>query len=207
MPDPRDLTPTRSVHLELRDERRMVREGYGFLDEKRIMLASEILDQLRHYDAGFRRYTDCQAEAAAALGAAAARHGLDGLAVYPARDVREATLEIDNRRFLGVAQIAAKWDDTAAGATYAPVNPSPEARHCAALFARLLGHAAELAAIAGNLRRLAAEYGRTERRARALENVVLPEIDESVRFVGEQLDAVDQEEAIRVRFAGAGNNR
>jgi hypothetical protein len=29
----------------------------------------------------------------------------------------------------------------------------------------------------------------------------LPEIDESVRFVEEQLDAVDQEEAIRVRYA------
>jgi V/A-type H+-transporting ATPase subunit D len=206
MPDARDLTPTRSVHLELRDERRMVREGYGFLDEKRIMLASEILVQLRQYDAGFRRYSDCQAEAAAALAAAAARHGLDGLSVYPMRDLAEATLEIKNRRFLGVAQITAKWNDTAAAATYSPLNPSREARHCADLFARLLGHAAELAAIAGNLRRLAAEYGRTERRARALENVVLPEIDESVRFIGEQLDAFEQEEAIRVRYAGVDND-
>ena len=206
MPAARDLTPTRSVHLELRDERRMVREGYGFLDEKRIMLASEILAQLKRYDAGFRRYSDCQAEAAAALAAAAAKHGLDGLEVYPALDLRETRLELENRRFLGVAQIAAKWDDSAAVATYPALNPSPEARHCAALFARLLGHAAELAAIAGHLRRLAADYSRTDRRARALENVVLPEIDESVRFVGEQLDAVDQEEAIRVRYAGVGDD-
>jgi V/A-type H+-transporting ATPase subunit D len=60
-----------------------------------------------------------------------------------------------------------------------------------------------MSACAGNLRRLAREYTRTERRARALENVVLPEIDVSLRFVEEQLDAVDQEEAVRVRNAAA----
>jgi V/A-type H+-transporting ATPase subunit D len=52
-----------------------------------------------------------------------------------------------------------------------------------------------------SLHRLIREYVRTERRARALENVVLPEIDESLRFIEEQLDAVDQEEAVRVRNA------
>ena len=54
------------------------------------------------------------------------------------------------------------------------------------------------------LRRLIREYVRTERRARALENVVLPEIDGSLRFIEEQLDAVDQEEAVRVRNAARG---
>jgi len=65
----------------------------------------------------------------------------------------------------------------------------------------MAGHAAA-AACAGNLRRLAREYSRTERRARALENVVLPEIDVSLRYIEEQLDALDQEEAVRVRNAG-----
>ena len=57
---------------------------------------------------------------------------------------------------------------------------------------------------AANLRRLIDEYRRTERRARALENVLLPEIDHSLRFIEEQLDAVDQEEAVRVRNAARG---
>ena len=60
-----------------------------------------------------------------------------------------------------------------------------------------------VAACVASLRRLVREYVRTERRARALENVVLPEIDGSLRFIEEQLDAVDQEEAVRVRNAGA----
>jgi V/A-type H+-transporting ATPase subunit D len=79
--------------------------------------------------------------------------------------------------------------------------PTPEARACAEAFLRLLVSQAPVAACVGNLRRLVGEYVRTERRARALENVVLPEIDGSLRFIDEQLDALDQEEAVRVRNA------
>lgn len=40
---------------------------------------------------------------------------------------------------------------------------------------------------------------RTERRARAIENVLLPEIEWSLKFVDEQLEILDQEEIARVR--------
>jgi V/A-type H+/Na+-transporting ATPase subunit D len=50
-----------------------------------------------------------------------------------------------------------------------------------------------------NLRRLMREYVRTERRARAIENVLLPEIEWSLRFIDEQLEILDQEEIARVR--------
>ena len=36
----REVTPTRSVALELADERRLMRQGYEFLDEKRMLLAT-----------------------------------------------------------------------------------------------------------------------------------------------------------------------
>ena len=42
---------------------------------------------------------------------------------------------------------------------------------------------------------------RTERRARALENVILPEIESDIRYVESQLVSIDQEESIRVREA------
>jgi V/A-type H+-transporting ATPase subunit D len=45
----REITPTRSAALELADEHRLMRQGYEFLDEKRMLLATEILRQLRAY--------------------------------------------------------------------------------------------------------------------------------------------------------------
>jgi V/A-type H+-transporting ATPase subunit D len=58
-----------------------------------------------------------------------------------------------------------------------------------------------MAAVSGNLLRLADEYRRTERRARALENVLLPEIAQALKVIEEKLEAGDQEEAIRVRLS------
>ena len=82
------------------------------------------------------------------------------------------------------------------------IDPSPEAKACRAAFERLLGAAADLGARAGNLRRLAREYRRTERRAKALENVLLPEVEEAIKRVDEQLDTMDREEITRTRWAG-----
>ena len=42
-----DLTPTRSLLIALADERRTMREGYAFLDEKCLLLAGEMLRQVR----------------------------------------------------------------------------------------------------------------------------------------------------------------
>jgi V/A-type H+-transporting ATPase subunit D len=42
-------------------------------------------------------------------------------------------------------------------------------------------------------------YVRTERRARAIENVLLPEIAWSLKYIDEQLEILDQEEIARVR--------
>ncbi len=202
MADRRQATPTRSELLGLRDERQLIREGYQFLDEKRIILAHEVLRQLSTYTDVRSRYRSLHAEAVAQLAAATARHGLEGLAVYPPRQALPGGPDHRIRRFLGLDIL--EFEGLAAEAPDrpdAPAFPSPEAERCAASFAQLTGLAAELALLYANLLRLIAEYRRTERRARALENVLLPEIDASIHFMEEQLEAIDQEEALRVRFA------
>ena len=77
------LTPSRSVVLELREERRAMADGHMFLDEKCLLLAGEILRELREYAALARHVANARAEAAASLKAALARHGLEGLQVHP----------------------------------------------------------------------------------------------------------------------------
>ena len=54
---------------------------------------------------------------------------------------------------------------------------------------------------AGNLERLRLEYRRTERRTRALEDVLMPEIDLTIKELETRLEEIEQEEAIRVRQA------
>lgn len=191
-------SPTRSAVLELQDERRAMRDGYQFLDEKRMALAAEMLAELRRYEADRRRFLEQQAAAAQALRAAVARHGLDGLQVYPPVQVDHASLSLTPRQLLGVRLVAANFEYEA-GRGSDPVQPSPEAETCRRQFAALIAQTAGLAATAGNLERLRYEYRRTERRARALEEVLMPEADQTIRELEGQLEEMEQEDAIRVR--------
>lgn len=199
MPD-QDRLPTRSTLLELREERQIMQEGYRFLDEKRLLLAAEILRQLADYETAMGEFRAHQQAAMDALRVAVARHGLEGLSLYPGAGV---TLPAPPRayNFLGVRLLAAlEQPDPPPGETAPADDPSPQARRCAEAFHRLLLRARDLALLSGNLHRLMDDYRRTERRARALEDVLLPETRAAIHQLEEQLDDLDQEEAIRVRL-------
>jgi V/A-type H+-transporting ATPase subunit D len=197
----RELSANRSTALELREERQLVREGYEFLDEKRMLLAAEILRGLERYHVARAAWLALHERARILLFDAAARHGLDALMVYPALQLEKFAIVQHTRRAMGIAIVEAQADLASAPAALAAVDPSPEASACAAIHLELLREAVPLAALERSLRRLAAEYRRTERRARALENVLMPELEQALRFVEEQLELYELEENVRVHEA------
>ena len=194
-------TVSRSIWLELKDELRLVTDGYEFLDEKRILLAAEMLTQRDAYREARRRFLALCEAAAVALKQAAEDQGLDGLQVYPAAEQEAARLKIERRSCIGQIMLTARFESADAPSAMAPVRPSRTVRDCQEAFRVLLSSGAELAAMAANLHRLNHEYRRTARRVRALENVVLPEIRDDLASMEEHLELVEQEEAIRVRTA------
>jgi V/A-type H+-transporting ATPase subunit D len=196
----REVLPTRSAAIELADERKLMRQGYEFLDEKRMLLATEMLRQLREYQQGSERLIAATHSAGEALAAAVERHGLDQLQVYPVPDAPSAP---DHHRtlFLGLAILSARQPAKPDAAAPAAIDPSPEAKACRAAFERLIWLAADIGLRAGNLARLAREYRRTERRAKALEKVLLPEVEDAMKRVDEQLDTMEREETIRTRWS------
>ncbi len=200
----RTTTASRSAFLDLRDEQRLVNDGYEFLDEKRILLAAELLRQRNAWREANAAFMERWHEAAQALPAAAADQGLEGLLVHPRYTLDTARLDVAARPYVGQVMLEAAMEIGATGLTREPVRPSPEVRRCADAFRALLEAAVPLAAITANLERLMREYRRTERRVRALENVVLPEIRQDLAAMEEHLDLNEQEEVIRVRSLRAG---
>jgi V/A-type H+-transporting ATPase subunit D len=206
VPNRTEYSPTPSVLMELREERNVVREGYRFLDEKRLLLAAEILRRLQHYREMRARFDSEYEQAAHALRRAVARHGLHGLQVYPAGSLAGASLSTRRRRFLGVPLQSVQMEFAQQPPREA-VDPSPEARQCAETFGKVLSLSAEMAVVTANLERLLEEYHRTSRRARALEDVILPELDEAVSEVAGRLEELDQEESVRTHFRNPGVGR
>ncbi|HEX7441512.1 MAG TPA: V-type ATP synthase subunit D [Caldimonas sp.] len=198
-----DANPTRSAVIEMKDERRAMHEGNVFLDEKCLLLAGEILRELDRYGQLQGEFLLLHETALAALQAAVARHGLEGLEVYPPADLSAAQVRFAARSLMGVRLQRAEW---LAGAAPAPeaVLPSPEAQACRQAFAGVLAWAAELAAVSGNLERLSLEYRRSVRRARALQDVMLPELDRSIGDIEGRLEELEQEDAIWMRQGATG---
>lgn len=191
--------PTRAAVLELRAERLVVEEAYEFLDEKRLLLAAELLRELRRYEQLLAGLGEKTRLANRRLAGAVRRHGLQGLLVYPVADLSGARVAVSRRNLMGVTLQETELQIPDAGARTPASNPSPEALHCGDSFRELVGLSAVLAGISGNLYRLYAEYRLTERRARALENVILPEIEQALGRLGARLEEQDLEDTLRAR--------
>lgn len=197
--------PTRAALLTLEQEQHLVREGYDFLDEKRLLLAAEMLRLLPEYEQLTERFRQEHAAASEAFARAVARHGLQGVTVYPAETLDQAYIDYQRRSFLGVVQQDTPLRGIEQRIPHRPSpRPSPEAREARTQFEALLGLAATLAGLSGNLYRLLDEYRRTERRARALEYVLLPEIAQAITEIETRLEEIDLEEAVRVRVPHTG---
>jgi V/A-type H+-transporting ATPase subunit D len=201
----REAIPTHSAFLDLKEERAGMQEGYRFLDEKRLILASEILAALAVYSRELAAFRADYAAAGQALRGAVARHGLEGLSLYPPVPQPDAEVRVTERSVLGVRVQETQWPTPPAGGLgpEAPeaLDRSPEGDACRTAFRALIPRCARLADLAANLERLRAEYARTARRARAMEDVLLPEIDATLAAIDTALEELEREEAVRVRRA------
>ena len=189
---------SRAALLALRRDRRVIEEGHRFLDERRVALAHELLRRARAY-AGHRAALLARHEQLRrALGDAVGRHGLEGLQVYPAAQARASVRRRDSE-FLGLRLVDAVALEFGDAAPVDAVWRTSEAARCGAVARELAQESAALAGEVASLLRLVNEYRRTERRVRALENIVLPEARADERRLEAALEEVDQEEVMRSR--------
>ena len=194
-----EQAPTRAAVLELRAERGVVEEAYNFLDEKRLLLAAELLRQLDRYQALSDQLAEMTRQARDGLLAAVRRHGLQGLDVYPPVSLESVRIETSRRNLMGVTLLETSAVMPEAVPAPPAAYPSAEAAACREVFRELFILGAQQAGVSGNLYRLLAAYRATERRARALENVILPEIEQLLDRMTTYLEEIDMEDAIRAR--------
>ncbi len=193
------VIPTQSAFLELREERAGLQEGARFLDEKRLILAAELLRELGRFEHERGIFEADYAIAAETLRAATARHGLEGLLLYPSLPAPTGGGRFTTRSVLGVPLIDLELEDGAERRASTSVAASPEADACREAFGGLIARAARLATMGANLERLRREYARTARRARALEDVLLPEMDATLEAIASALEEQEREESARAR--------
>ena len=193
---------SRAELLELRREHEVVEEGHRLLDERRVLLARELLARLKAFDQRFDTFAEREKQAHAALIEATERMGLEQLEVYPPLDLSALETVRETVKFIGI-----KFDGVRLAGLpepkreRAPVFDSDQAEAAAGRFAGLLEEALGLASDIAQLLKLEAEYRRTQRRVRALEKILLPELEAEQKVLENALEELEIEEAVRVRLA------
>ena len=196
-----DIIPTRGAALALAEEKNLIETGFGFLDEKRVLLAANLLRELKEWQQVSKEYETESKSATAALKSAVTRHGLEGMQLYPAPRFEAGEISLKTTNYLGVKLASEPELEWPVEPVVDAVDSSTQVENCRQAFAKLVPLAAQLAVKQSNIARLIKEYRSTERRARALENVLLPEATSALRKITDFLDEADQEEAIRIRNA------
>lgn len=198
-----DQTQPATTHadlLDLRNERGIMQEGFHFLDEKRLMLAAECLKELTHLEALEARAVEQREKVRQALRRVILEQGLAGTRSLPPALEIKTDFHFLTQNFLGTSVLTGD-----PGLLATPVKqriPTSETtRKCADAVVEWLQQLANIAVLTHNLTDLVADYKRTERRARAIEDVLLPENEEQIRDLEDRLEDIDQEEAIRVRLS------
>ena len=203
-----EVSVSRAALLELRRERELIEQGYRFLDEKRMQLAREMLHRLASWEAIVDKLRLVESNAREVLVEAVTAHGLADLAAYPAATASSVDWSVGEANFLGLGLPDASLSIALSGTREPAALPRPLAASVADHYACVVEIAAESAAMITSLMRLEAEYKRTERSVRALENVVMTEILEQEKSTEEELAELEQEEAVRVRlFSRSGFRR
>jgi V/A-type H+-transporting ATPase subunit D len=188
------IPSTKSNLLRLSEESVFAREGRDLLDEKREILIMEIMGTLE--DAHRKRITMEKelAEAYKALAVAKVLMGTESLRRASFGFQVEAEVDIRDRSVMGVVVpvVQAKWHKTKkprygfGGTTYALDKATQRFSSCLELLV-------ELAEIETTLWRLATELKKVQRRFNALDKILIPQHEETVKYIQYTLEEKERE--------------
>lgn len=112
----------------------------------------------------------------------------------------ENSVKLDYRSIMGVEIPILSLDNTEnVGLYYGLGNTNARLDEAVALFVRAKELTVELAEIENSVYRLAVSIKKTQKRANALKNIMIPKFENDVKFITDALDEKDREEFSRLK--------
>lgn len=190
--------PSKTVLLERRGERDLVREGKSVLEDRRDLLAHMLVEQIEQCEKLLQDTQRIWTDARKLLRRAIMRHGRFGLANFSSDETGFSApgWQVVNR--LGMPWL--DGPDVHSKPETAPadgVEVSIELEAARRALQRLVSLLLPLAAAQNNLVRLTDVFRRTQRRVNALEHIILPELDETIKGMEDRMDEMERDDLVR----------
>lgn len=197
------VNPTRMELLKLKDREKLAVKGHGLLKEKRNALIMEFFNILDRVKGSRENVESKLAEAFEDLTAAQIIMG-DLAVKKAAMSVKESIkVDIDSRSVMGVSVplIDAEISNRSiVERGYGFVDTSAKIDEAARNFEESIKLIIELAEIEKTIVLLAEEIESTKRRVNALEHIIIPRMENTVKYIEMRLEEMERENFVRLKM-------
>ena len=196
--------PTKGNLINTKKSLDLARVGFELLDRKRNIIVREMMALIDRGASIQSRIDDGYAEAYLALQRANVAHGIcaDIAAAVPV----ENGLSLSSRSVMGVEIPIVKLDPQPVELNYGFVSSSALVDEAYIRFDEVKKLTAELAEVENSVYRLATAVNKTQKRANALKNIIIPRLTSTVKYITDSLEEKEREDFSRLKVIKAQKN-
>ena len=201
-----ELPPTKSSLRKLKEDLSFAYEGYDLLNQKREILALEIVRKIGAVKTIEVEFQQALVELYAAYRTAAVNIGSDAVTLQSTLEPRSYFLHMDVTKLMGLKLLNLRIDLKSPRApvtltqTSAPYDEAREKSH------KALSILAQYATMTKSIILLSRELKKVQRRVNALEKIFIPQHEEAKKYITDRIEEMEREEVfvkklIRQRMA------
>jgi len=196
----RNVAPTKTNLMSLREELKFAELGYELLDQKRNILVIELLGLVDQAEEVQREADEALGQAHDALRSAAVSMGKLKTGRLAAAVNIEADIELSQRRVMGVRLPVVETTFSEHAPYYSTYRTTFRVDEAVARFRDVLEVVGRLAELKVSIMRLAREVKKTIRKVNALEKIAIPELNETVKIIQERLEENERDTFVLMKM-------
>lgn len=193
------IAPTRSNLMRIKNELAFSRTGYDLLDQKRSILVSELLtlvDQAVDYQ---NRVERALQDADASLQDAIMHMGRLKVANLAGAISISSSITLSSRKVMGVSLPKVATEFSGKGPYFSPEGTSMIGEVSVSRFSDALSLMGQMAELKVSIMRLSREVKKTIRKVNSLEKLVIPDREETVRYLTGRIEEAERENFVLMK--------
>lgn len=193
------IAPTRSNLMRIKNELAFSRTGYDLLDQKRSILVSELLtlvDQAVDYQ---NRVERALQDAETSLQDAIMHMGRLRVANLAGAVSISSSIMLSSRKVMGVALPKVSTEFSGTGPFFSPEGTSMIGEVAVSRFSEALSLMGQMAELKVSIMRLSREVKKTIRKVNSLEKLVIPDREETVRYLTGRIEEAERENFVLMK--------
>lgn len=193
------IFPTKTNLINTKKSLYLAKLGYDLMDRKRNILVREMMQLIDKAKEVQSSVSETYAKAYAALKKAFITLGdcCDFAENVPVDD----SLVVDRRSVMGVELPIVKLGESKESTYYGLQGTNSMLDEAYLEFQKVKKLTAELAEIENNVYRLADAIKKTQKRANALDNILIPQFENTVKFISDALEEKEREDFSRLKIS------